>query len=92
MDLFKSFDFSAIGVIVIITKLYLRPFKTVTLNIQDMIYEMVLLTITIIFANFRKTDTELKTSGKPHILGWICFSLVSSIIFVHYFTLISTFI
>ncbi|CAI2364171.1 unnamed protein product [Moneuplotes crassus] len=81
--------FIAICGILIIFKIIVRPYKSAILNFQDIIFEFILMGISLIFITFTSESTELVTSGRPHLLGMIGFSLV---IFLCVFNYIITFI
>ena len=65
-------------------KVYLRYYKSTLLNIQDIIMEIILITILSIFVSFNDQKYEFSTSPKSNILGWISFSMIVMIIIINY--------
>jgi len=58
----------------IISVLYItivRPYKAKVTNIEDIINEIILTTILFLFFFFINKSSELDSSGRPYIVGWI---------------------
>ena len=68
------FSIACIGVLV--WKIVARPFESVLLNIQDIIFELFISVIIVIFISFSGKSTELAKSGPAHIAGMICFAII----------------
>ena len=69
---------------VLLWKLLMRPYKSVLLNIQNILFEFILLWVIGIFGSFYKRSTELSNSGIPRLLGIIWFWLIWSWIIINY--------
>jgi len=61
-----------------------RPFSHAILNVQDVIFELILIAIISIFLSFSGKGSELAESGAYHILGLMCLALMASIIIINY--------
>ena len=72
----QDIAFICICLVVVIMKICMRPFRYILLNIQDFIFEFVLLMVIGIFITFKEKSTLLSETGTPNILGIIWFSLV----------------
>jgi hypothetical protein len=72
-------------------KVIVRPFKNAILNVQDILFEIILSMVILLFATFKDPSSELADSGRFMVLGMICFALVISLIVINYtITLITT--
>lgn len=83
----QSMVFFGACLLLIISKLILRPYRHTIMNIQDIIFETLILAICAIFATFTDPEMELTTKGIPNVLGWICFVLVISVVIINYLLL-----
>ena len=81
--LVQDLIFIGICLAVLGMKLLLRPFRYILLNIQEAIFEIVLLIVLAIFASFNEKATLLSTTGAPHSLGIVWFSLVCFLMIIN---------
>jgi len=82
--LYQSILFLCIWAGVLVYKAIVRPFKSMILNAQELIFECILLIIIAIMITFKNPTTELVNTGRPLILGIILFTLAVSIIIINY--------
>ncbi|CAI2372733.1 unnamed protein product [Moneuplotes crassus] len=76
--------FIAICLLVLLWKIIIRPFQSKLLNFQDILFELFLLTIIILYLNFNSESSELSTEGLPHISGSICVALIIIMVLTNY--------
>jgi hypothetical protein len=76
---------------VLVFKVIVRPFKNTILNVQDILFEIILSVVILLFATFKDSSSELADSGRFMVIGMICFALIISLIIINYaITLITT--
>lgn len=69
---------------IVVTKLLVRPYKNATKNIQDVMSELVLIVILLIFTKYVSEDTKFATSGSAFTYGQICIALIFWIMICNY--------
>jgi hypothetical protein len=69
-------------------KLIMKPYKSQSRLIQDVIMEMLIWAIALLFFSFMYKETELTSEGYGAIFGYICIALIVSIVIWYYVCLI----
>lgn len=80
--------FILMSLILIAFKLIMKPYKSQSRLIQDVIMEMLIWTIALLFFSFMYKETELTSEGYGAIFGYICIALIVSIVIWYYVCLI----
>ena len=79
----QSIYFLVTWIWVLIWKIIIRPFEKTVLNIQDIIFELIMTVILSIYITFDNKSTELSESGRTHVLGVIWVVLMVSVIIIN---------
>ena len=88
--LFQAYFFLVSCFVTLVFKLVVRPYSQAILNVQDIIFELILIAIISILLSFSSEGSELADSGVYHILGLICLGLMGSIMIINYIITICT--
>lgn len=84
MGLYQVGVFFWVCLFVLASKLFLRPYNSVMLNLQNILFEIILLFVISIFGYFYKSATELSDTGTPKLLGIVWFWLIWSLMIINY--------
>ncbi|CAI2382438.1 unnamed protein product [Moneuplotes crassus] len=76
--------FSLICFILIVFKIIVKPYKNTILNLQDILFEFIILGLSLTFMEFTNKSTELAKTGRPHLIGMIGFCLVIMLCVLNY--------
>jgi len=60
-----------ISLLLLLFKLKFREYENILMNIQDIVYEVTLIVMAVLFFNFTKKNSELSTKGRGYIFGII---------------------
>ncbi|CAI2371060.1 unnamed protein product [Moneuplotes crassus] len=72
--------------IVVLWKIIARPFNSAILNFQDIIFEIFLTCIILMYFKFTNSDDELASSGTNHWIGLACAFLILAMIAINVVT------
>lgn len=81
---YQAWLFLLVWVLVLASKLILRPYNAPILNVQDILFEAILWTVLVLFITFSTQASELANSGKFLILGIMCFAQIIFLILINY--------
>ena len=70
--------------IIIIVKIFLKPYKGFITNLQDIVSEFAVICIVSILLTFYSRSTMFVSSGSANILGIVCIVLILWIVVCHY--------
>ena len=82
--LIQSLSFNAMSIWILIYFIVARPYLSKVTNIQETLYELIIIIIVFIFLSYTNQSTEFANSGFPSFLGWIWIGLVISTIIINY--------
>ena len=82
--LIQSLSFNAMSIWILIYLIVARPYLSKVTNIQETLYELIIIIIVFIFLSYTNKSTEFANSGFPSFLGWIWIGLVISTIIINY--------
>ena len=80
----QAIIFLVVCILVLISKLILRPYKSSILNVQSIAFEFILCAVLWILCTFWDKSTEFSDSGSANTRGMACFGLVWSIMIISY--------
>lgn len=76
--------FAVVCLLVLASKIYIRPYKCAMIGAQEIIFEIILNVVIILFITFSTEKSEMVSSGSFHIIGIACFALVISLMVINY--------
>lgn len=76
--LLQIISFVIVSVITLLAKIWVRPYKSVLIGAQDIVFEALLCTVLVISIAFGSRSSEMVKLGAYHTLGVACFSIVSA--------------
>ena len=90
--LIQTWAFGVFLIFMLVLLLFIRPFSSSLSNIQEILFELITVSIVLIFLNYLNSSTEFVEEGVAVFFGWICIGLVLSTIVINYiFQIVSTF-
>ena len=90
--LLQTWVFGIFWILTLIFLLFTRPFSSKLSNIQEILFDLIIVLIVLIFLKFLDSSTEFVEEGIAAFFGWICIGLVLSTIVINFtFQIVSAF-